>query len=300
MNIKSIIQLLVFTVVILSGNVLAQTQVPNDFQAGQPARAAEVNENFDTLESAIDQNAADIQQVQGLAGLSTEAAQIQTGLNLTSGLRWLVADYYIDRGALPFDNVSAGADVGTSWSNRFVESATIVAGVIEIRFNANAAAQIANQIVFLTPVDPGSAVVWFDCSGDGVTDSFLAELDCAFSDGPYKPIYDVRQQVATVFELLKKTNAQQLIEDYHQTNGIFPADNLQAGLQASAEYQNKYVTEMTVSAAGVITMTFGNDAHNVISGMSMRWTPDDTNAVIQWACDSLDIPNKYLPAECRT
>lgn len=39
---------------------MAQTQVPNDFQARQPALAAEVNENFDTLETAIDKNAADI------------------------------------------------------------------------------------------------------------------------------------------------------------------------------------------------------------------------------------------------
>ena len=37
-----------------------QTQVPNDFLAGQPARAAEVNENFQTLEEAIDQNLSDI------------------------------------------------------------------------------------------------------------------------------------------------------------------------------------------------------------------------------------------------
>ncbi len=31
--------------------------------AGQPARAAEVNDNFDALESAIDQNASDIQAI---------------------------------------------------------------------------------------------------------------------------------------------------------------------------------------------------------------------------------------------
>ena len=42
----------------------AQTQVPNDFSAGTPARAAEVNENFDALEAAIDQNASDINQYQ--------------------------------------------------------------------------------------------------------------------------------------------------------------------------------------------------------------------------------------------
>jgi len=39
-----------------------ETQVPNSFQAGQVARAAEVNENFDTLGTAIDQNALRLDQ----------------------------------------------------------------------------------------------------------------------------------------------------------------------------------------------------------------------------------------------
>ena len=51
------------TAFIFSGVVFGQTTVPNDFTAGQPARAAEVNENFDTLETAIDQNASDIQAI---------------------------------------------------------------------------------------------------------------------------------------------------------------------------------------------------------------------------------------------
>jgi hypothetical protein len=46
--------------IFVAGTASGQTQVPNTFQAGQPARAAEVNENFDTLETAIDQNLAEI------------------------------------------------------------------------------------------------------------------------------------------------------------------------------------------------------------------------------------------------
>jgi len=49
-----------------------QIEVPNTFQSGQPARAAEVNENFDALETAVDQNNAAIQQIpagpQGIQG----------------------------------------------------------------------------------------------------------------------------------------------------------------------------------------------------------------------------------------
>ena len=39
---------------LISVNAFGQTQVPHTFQAGQPARAAEVNENFESIASAID------------------------------------------------------------------------------------------------------------------------------------------------------------------------------------------------------------------------------------------------------
>ena len=45
-----------------TGVAVGQTEVPNTFQAGQPAKAAEVNANFDAIESAID-------QLQGLSGV---------------------------------------------------------------------------------------------------------------------------------------------------------------------------------------------------------------------------------------
>jgi len=59
----------------------AQTQVPNEFQPGQPARAAEVNENFTTLESAVNQNADDIAQVQSLSWMGDWQAGVVYAAN---------------------------------------------------------------------------------------------------------------------------------------------------------------------------------------------------------------------------
>ncbi len=50
-------------VLAFSGLAVGQTEVPNTFSAGQPARAAEVNENFDALEAAVDLNATAITQI---------------------------------------------------------------------------------------------------------------------------------------------------------------------------------------------------------------------------------------------
>jgi hypothetical protein len=84
---------------LLSSNIYAQTEVPHDFQAGTPARAAEVNENFDALEAAIDQNATAIQSIpagpqgdvgpqgpQGLQGIQGPAgADLSNEVNILQG-----------------------------------------------------------------------------------------------------------------------------------------------------------------------------------------------------------------------
>jgi hypothetical protein len=57
----------------------AQTEVPHNFQAGMPARAAEVNANFDALEGAIDQNANAISSNAGNITSNTTAIAVNTG-----------------------------------------------------------------------------------------------------------------------------------------------------------------------------------------------------------------------------
>ena len=277
----------------------AQTEVPHVFQAGTPARASEVNENFDALESGINQNAADIASIPVMSGLSREAAQIQSALYLTSGLRWLVADLYYKQGRLPGDNAEAGAPAPDEWSSRFVlQSQVETGGVIRILFGSDAAPGIANGGVLLTPIDPGSGVLWFDCGGDGNTDPFLAELDCAFADDPYQPVYVPRTQVLTAFDLLSQSNAQSLVQDYFNSFGVWPADNSQAGLSPSSQYQNRYVDQLSVSN-GIVSVVFGGAANTPLQGRTLTWEPTDNGASIEWDCSSADIPDVVLPAECR-
>jgi hypothetical protein len=95
MNMKSITRVLGITALMVSGSVFAQTQVPNTFQSGQPARAAEVNDNFSTLESAANQNASEIANNDGrittnendiasnTAAISSNAAPVYVVLDST-------------------------------------------------------------------------------------------------------------------------------------------------------------------------------------------------------------------------
>jgi len=64
-------------VALTPAHVIAQTGVPHTFQAGQPARATEVNENFDALEDAVDDNAA---------SATANAAAIQENADMIAGL----------------------------------------------------------------------------------------------------------------------------------------------------------------------------------------------------------------------
>lgn len=109
--------------------------------------------------------------------------------------------------------------------------------------------------------------------------------------------YTIRAQVSEGLSL--SGGAKAAVTEYFQDRGVLPVDNAEAGLTAAANIQGNYVTQVAV-ANGVITVTYGNDAHSEIAADSITMTPD-TTAVgsVQWVCGSTTIANNHLPAACR-
>jgi len=111
--------------------------------------------------------------------------------------------------------------------------------------------------------------------------------------------YTIRAQVSEGLNL--SGGAKAAVTEYFQDRGLMPTTNAQAGLEAAANIQGKYVSLVTVKA-GVITVTYGNSAHQVIQAKSITLSPDTTKAgSVQWICDSPlgVVADKHLPAACR-
>ena len=113
--------------------------------------------------------------------------------------------------------------------------------------------------------------------------------------------YTIRAQVSEGLNL--SGGAKAAVTEYYQDSGNLATDNSEAGLEAAGEITGKYVTQVEVGATadGVIEVTYGLDANQIISGDTLILTPDTASAgSVVWACSSTDLANKHLPAACRT
>jgi hypothetical protein len=96
---------------LLVGNI-AIAQVPNVFQSGTPASAAEVNQNFADVVSRTDQNAGDV-AILGQNGVATDA--VVDTLYATIGIEAVFGTDLGDGSAeafCPTDTVAVGANCG--------------------------------------------------------------------------------------------------------------------------------------------------------------------------------------------
>jgi len=91
----------------------------------------------------------------------TIRAQISEGLNLSSGAKAAVTEYYMDNDRFPDDNEAAGLYPPNRFSGSYVESVAVQNGTIIVTYGNQAHAVIQNGTLLLEP-DVGStgAVQW--------------------------------------------------------------------------------------------------------------------------------------------
>ena len=111
--------------------------------------------------------------------------------------------------------------------------------------------------------------------------------------------YTIRAQVSEGLSL--SAGAKAAVAEFYQDSGGWPANNGEAGLEASGNISGKYVTQVAVGAAnGVLTVTYGNDANSNIASDTLTLSATDNTGSISWACaNGSGLQDKWLPAACR-
>ncbi len=111
--------------------------------------------------------------------------------------------------------------------------------------------------------------------------------------------YAIRSQVAHGINLAAA--AKVAVAEYYQDQGDFPTDNTQAGLAAAATIRGKYVTQVEVTAGGLIEVTFGNDVNSKILNAVLTVSATNHDGSLSWECTGdATLVDKWLPPACRT
>ena len=110
--------------------------------------------------------------------------------------------------------------------------------------------------------------------------------------------YTVRSQISEGLNL--SGGAKAAVTEFYQDRGVFPSNNAEAGVEAAANIQGKYVDSVTV-VDEVITVQYGNDANAQIRGETITLTADTTSVgSVKWVCASGGvIQDRHLPVACR-
>jgi len=111
--------------------------------------------------------------------------------------------------------------------------------------------------------------------------------------------YTIRAQVSEGLSL--SSGAKAAVAEFFQDSGAWPTNNELAGLAAATTIQGKYTTQVLVSGAGVITVTYGDEANTLVAGQTLTLTPTDNTGAIEWDCaaGAATMLPKWLPSACR-
>jgi type IV pilus assembly protein PilA len=113
--------------------------------------------------------------------------------------------------------------------------------------------------------------------------------------------YLVRSQVSEG-AVLASGSETAVAEFYDNTGHFGSGGNSSIGVAQPGSITGKYVTGVTVSAAGLITAEFGNQANAAVTGSNIAFSPVTGAGSMSWSCDvsGTTVPAKFLPTSCRT
>jgi type IV pilus assembly protein PilA len=88
------------------------------------------------------------------------------------------------------------------------------------------------------------------------------------------------------------------VTEYYVSQGTMPTSNADAGLPTSTAMTGNAVKSVAVGTGGSITVTFNS---KVTDGATLILVPGipSTGGTITWTCNTGDVDDKYLPANCR-
>lgn len=125
--------------------------------------------------------------------------------------------------------------------------------------------------------------------------------------------YTIRTQVSEGMNMA--AGFKNAISDFYASRGRLVASYQSYGLAAPASNSGNYISGISVSGSGAITITYGNKVNAKVSGQTLGISPGLNGAgAIVWLCGhsalpsgvsattgrvSGTIPTKYLPNDCR-
>jgi len=99
----------------------------------------------------------------------TIRAQVSEGINLASGAKAAIAEYFMDSGNLPGTNAEAGLEAAANITGNYVTLVTVGAnGVVSVTYGNTANTQITGDILLLTPTANAGSVQWACSVGAGL------------------------------------------------------------------------------------------------------------------------------------
>jgi type IV pilus assembly protein PilA len=105
-------------------------------------------------------------------------AQVSEGVELGTGARAAIWDFYSNKGYLPPNNASAGLSTPTDIIGKYVTAVTVNGGVVSAMFGNSANAAIAGMTVSLSPITHVGSLEWHCLSGAGGVDNRFLPTSC--------------------------------------------------------------------------------------------------------------------------